>query len=126
MPAPDFKVLPQAIARATERSGVTDAALIEEQLHLTAGKTPEGETMYRPYWVAAELLDQRRQQIMAAEGATFRDVQLTIDALRRSQWGIDGQFKLTVPAGSSKAEVLGKTTQQRTRNGRSRLIPYGR
>ncbi len=125
MPAPDYTSLPQSIARAQERSGVADTSLIEEVLRNTAGKRPEDDTpVYRPYWAAAELLDQRRRDITAAEGAQFRNVKFNIDALRRMQWTIDHQMQLIVPFGTRRNDTRTGLAARKTVSGAVRVVQH--
>lgn len=110
MPAFDYKNLQACVTRAQERSGVSDPDLISELLEDTAGRDLSGNTVYRPYWVAAVLLDQKRRDVKTAEGATFRDVESNITAMKRHQWSIDEMLgtivaKVMTRYGSSTYEV---------------------
>lgn len=125
MPAPDYTSLSQSVARVQERSGVADTSLIEEILANTAGRRAEDPTpVYRPYWAAAELLDQRRRDVTAAEGAQFRNVQFNIDALKRMQWTIDNRLQLIVPLGTGRTDTRVTSAGRRTVNGTVRVVHH--
>lgn len=98
MAVPDYTLLETARARALERSGTTDTAPCDELLELTSGLTPGGVTVYRPYYVAARLLRQRRQNLRAGEGATFRRMTAEASDLERLQRQVDEALETTVPA----------------------------
>lgn len=93
----DYKDLEACVARAIERSGVDNPALVRDFLTDTAGLDFEKTPIYRPYWVAGILLDQRRNAIRSAEGASFREVENNIRALKEYQWTIDETLGTIVP-----------------------------
>jgi hypothetical protein len=97
-----FLTLQPALDRARERSqaATTDDAYLTELLELSAGKA-EAVTHYRPYYVAAKFLEQNlaRQQISAADGATFTLLKKPIESLLDLQSAYDRAQGLLVPAG---------------------------
>jgi len=108
MSAPDYTDIDWSAARAQERSGVAETVLIKEQLYETSGKNADDKVIFRPYWVAADLLDQRRQQVTSGDGASFRDVEKNIDALRGHQWFLDESLGTQVPFALTRAGFRAK------------------
>ena len=98
MPVPDYTSLDTARTRALERSGSTDAILCDELLEITSGTTPAGITVYRPYYVAARLLRQRRQNLRAGDGAEFRRMTAEASDLENLQRQVDETQETTVPS----------------------------
>ncbi|WP_088893198.1 hypothetical protein [Leptolyngbya ohadii] len=70
-------------------------------LTISAGTDPANVTQYRPFLVAAKLLEQLRSQqsIKSAEGAVFSGLATPIASLLAQQAAIDEALSLTVPAG---------------------------
>jgi hypothetical protein len=99
-----FLTLQPALDRARERSQAasSDDAYLTELLELSAGEAADGTTVhYRPYYVAAKFLEQNlaRQQISAADGATFTLLKKPIESLLDLQSAYDRAQGLSVPAG---------------------------
>lgn len=63
----------QAEARALVVSLAGDRADLDRLLELSAGKTDDGATVFRAYWVAA-LLETSKRQIIKAEGVEWDSV----------------------------------------------------
>lgn len=98
-----FLTLGPALDRARERSQAasSDDAYLTELLELSASKAADAATHYRPYYVAAKFLEQNlaRQQISAADGATFTLLKKPIESLLDLQSAYDRAQGLSVPAG---------------------------
>ena len=118
----DYSSLPQCVARASERSGVTDEDAITDVLVVTAGKLGS-KVVYRVYWAAAMLLDQRLRQIKSAEGVTFRDVEAQVKSLKELQWITDAQLGIIGPKGTNRSDR--GVSSQSTVNSRSRIVFRG-
>ena len=95
--------LPDALARAKERSGATevDDEYLNELLQLSAGTAPDEATHYRPFYVAARWLEQNRgqQALESADGAKFTGYAKPIASLMNLQAAYDKSHALTVPDG---------------------------
>lgn len=85
-------------AFVTEQTGITPTD-IKVRLGLSAGTDPAGVTVYRPWFVAARILANRKIQLLGARGADFVDPLLIAEELMRTQAGIDLRLGLTVPPG---------------------------
>lgn len=70
-------------------------------LTLSAGVMPTGETEYRPFYVAARLLEQLRsgQTLLSADGVVFTGLIKPIASLFAQQGAIDQALSLIVPPG---------------------------
>ncbi|MDX2215514.1 MAG: hypothetical protein SFY66_19780 [Oculatellaceae cyanobacterium bins.114] len=70
-------------------------------LTLSAGKDAADVTQYRPFYVAAKLLEQLRsqQQISKADGAEFTGLAKPIESLLGTQIAFDKALGLTIPEG---------------------------
>lgn len=73
----------------------------ETLLAASAGVTASGVAIYRPYLVAARLLDRRLHDdvLLSASGATFRAYADTVRGWLTLQASLDAAFGLTVPDG---------------------------
>ena len=94
---PNYTVVGTALTRALERSGsdaATDTVVTTELLQLSSVKTsststPVSATLYRPFLVAALLLEQRQLTLVSGDGAVFRRTLGEADKLRQLQAGMD-------------------------------------
>lgn len=120
----DYKVLPDSILLVQNRAKVDLPDIVETMLVDTQGKTIElpQVTVYRPYWVASVLLDQKLQQLVKAEGAEFRDLEYNVRALRQYQWSIDSSMGLSVPENTSEAYFANMPTRRRTKSVQLKLV----
>lgn len=88
-------------------SFVTDQTTLEPDdldtlLEASAGKNADGETVYRPYLVAALLLGRLSHDdllLKAENGVTFGDPEATKAGWRATQAALDARYGLTVPLG---------------------------
>ena len=99
-----YLVQPDALARAKERSGATDAddEYLNELLTLSAGVDADQVTHYRPFYCAAKWIEQNRpaQTLSEAAGGTkFTGLQKPIDSLLALQRAYDQAQDLDVPDG---------------------------
>lgn len=91
-----------AVERAKERAGITNESkddTILEMLQDSKGMTEEFPTVYRPYYVAAKMLEQdlNKQQISEAGDVKFTGLVTTINSLMGLQASIDQALGLIVP-----------------------------
>lgn len=101
---PVFLDLALAMDRVKERSSLSSPvqdSYIEEILTLSAGSTPDQPLVYRPYYVAALILEQdvSRQQLTKAGDVEFTQFITVIQSLRSLQYAFDLANKLTLPPG---------------------------
>ena len=112
----DYTNLPASKARILARTQLTGAAVeteIDYKLEDSAG-TVNDVTYYRPFYVAAVMLMQSRndQTIVAADGAKFFgdkqqfNLQPTIESMLREQLALDTRLCLTVPDGYGVGSLL--------------------
>lgn len=95
----DFTNLTQCRALALELTGLeAEPSDLEALLQATAG-TKGSSTYYRPYYVAARVLDRRLNALESAEGAVFRKLAASVRALDRQQKALDEALGLTLPEG---------------------------
>jgi hypothetical protein len=92
--------LDRAIERTQGQATLADEEWLTEMLTLSAG-TVESTTHYRPYYVAAKLLEQKlaAQTLSEADGAVFTGLATPIASLLNLQASYDSAMALTVPAG---------------------------
>lgn len=87
-------------------------AIIQQKLRDSAGKLKggrdidgtqyaSGTTIYRPYWVAAKLLQQNRpdQVLTGADGASFSNLVTMIQSMMDEQLRLDQSLGLEIPSG---------------------------
>ena len=106
-----YSDLQGSINLVKSRSKVLDTDLIETMLEDTAGYTQSlvydplfvPVKIYRPYYIASVLLDQKLTQVIKAEGAEFRDLGNNVIALRNYQWALDSNLFLKVPDNTSES-----------------------
>lgn len=91
-------------ALVTEKTSLSPSDL-DTLLDVSAG-TLNGQTVYRPYFVSAKLLANRRVQIAQAEGAVFVDPLKVARELLETQRSIDLSLGLVVPSGSEAVPSL--------------------
>lgn len=112
----DYTNLPASKARTLARTQLTGAAVeteIDYKLEDSAG-TVNDVTYYRPFYVAAVMLMQSRddQTVTEADGAKFFgnkqqfNLQPTIESLLREQLALDTRLGLTVPDGYDVGSLL--------------------
>jgi len=105
-----------ALNRVRERSGISSAPddVVIEMLTLSAGKDSAGATHYRPFLVAANLLEQDKptQALDEAKGVKFTKQATTIASLRNQQGSIDLALGLIVPPGFEAAVPTAETTRK--------------
>ena len=98
----DFKNLEACAALVTERTGLNPSDLAG-LLVLSAGTTTDVDgnvtIHHRPYYVAAGLLNERRDQATNLPKGIVLDTQTSPKALMRRQAGLDAALGLTVPKG---------------------------
>lgn len=99
-----FLDLLQSMERAKERAGVTTPdqdSYFEELLRLSAGSTLDHPVVYRPYWVAANILEQdiNNQKLVKAGDVQFTQMVTVIKSLRALQLAFDNANGLTIPEG---------------------------
>lgn len=93
-----------AVERVKERSNISTPlqdAYIEELLNLSAGRTGEHSQVFRPYYVAAFILEQdvSRQQLTKAGDVQFTQFVTVIQSLRSLQSSFDVAYSLILPPG---------------------------
>ena len=121
-----YLVQPDALARAKERSGATDADddYLNELLTLSAGVDADQATHYRPFYCAAKWIEQNRteQTLSEASGTKFTGLQKPIDSLLALQRAYDQAQGLTVPDGfeaipsdCDRCDQIGPTSLNRYR-----------
>lgn len=88
-------------ARALVVSLSFERADIDTLLTASAGTDPASVTQYRPYLVAAILLQTARNtsNVLEAKGARFSSHRETITELMRLQQRADTKLELTIPDG---------------------------
>ena len=121
-----YLVQPDALARAKERSGATDADddYLNELLTLSAGVDADQATHYRPFYCAAKWIEQNRteQTLSEASGTKFTGLQKPIDSLLALQRAYDQAQGLTIPDGfeairsdCDRCDQIGPTSLNRYR-----------
>lgn len=92
-----------SLIRAKERSdnGTTaeNDAYIGDLLDASSAPDPNGVMHFRPYLVAALVLDTTTMRVEGAPEAEFRSVDKNIAALRAMQAAEDDRLNLTIPEG---------------------------
>ena len=83
----------------TEKTGLNPSDL-NIRLELTSGIDLDGVRHYRPYYVAAQLLRERPDVLVALPGGVEKDVQTAAKELMNTQAGLDGLLTLSVPPGA--------------------------
>jgi len=102
-----YSSLPTALAEVKTNPATAGLITTEYDAYLTnllnvsAGMLPTGETEYRPFYVAARLLEQLRsgQTLSSADGVSFTGLVTPIASLFAHQGAIDRALQLTIPAG---------------------------
>lgn len=100
-----YSDLSAALARAKQASTLNPALINDsyavELLQLSAGKTLLDVVEYRPFIVAAALLEQdpKTQRLIETKGTKFDNLQRTIDSLYKQQYRIDQALELVIPPG---------------------------
>lgn len=99
-----FLDLALSLERVKERSGISTPlqdGYIEELLNLSAGSTGEHSQVFRPYYVAAFILEQdvSRQQLAKAGDVQFTQFVTVINSLRSLQASFDVAYSLILPPG---------------------------
>lgn len=112
----DYKIKTDCIAIVKDRARVQDSSILQTMLDDTSGKNSLAIVVFRPYWVASVLLDQKLQQLEKAEGAEFRDLMYNVKALREYQWSVDSSMNLTVPENTSEAYFAYSRARRKTQS----------
>ena len=91
-----------AVERAKERAGIKDESqddTILEMLQDSKGMTEDHPMVYRPYYVAAKILEQdiSKQQLAEAGDVKFTGLVTTINSLMGLQASIDQALGLIIP-----------------------------
>jgi hypothetical protein len=89
------------------REAIIQQKLIDSAGTLTGGRAiggvnvPSGATIYRPYYVAARLLQQNRtdQALESADGAKFTGMTIPIESFMTEQRALDASLNLEIPPG---------------------------
>lgn len=99
-----FLNLPLALDRVKDRAAILSPeqdSYIEELLSVSAATTGESVVVYRPYYVAAYILEQdiSKQQISSAGDVDFTQLVTVIASLRSLQLSFDLANSLIIPPG---------------------------
>jgi hypothetical protein len=105
--------LPKALTkvkRLIQAENNSRDADIEDLLELSAGKDSSGVTHYRPWFVAARMVQQDPdiQSISEADKVVFTGWLPTIRSWLEDQMGYDASLALTIPPGYSAAVALAR------------------
>lgn len=97
-----YTELTEMVTLVNQLTGVTGIdALVRRKLGDSAATDPNGTLTYRPYFVAAKVLQQDRttQALDSAEGVKFTRMEPVIASLMAEQQSLDSSLQLEVPAG---------------------------
>ena len=106
----------------TEKTGLNPSDL-KTRLELTSGVDPDGAQHYRPYYMAAKLLRERRDVLVTLPGGVKVDTQTAANEYMATQGSLDGLLSLTVPPNAVATVV---TTTKPTTTPMSGSIPVKR
>ena len=111
----DYTDLTASTALVTEKTGGLAPADLGTLLAVSAG-LKDGTTFYRPYFVAAALLDTalHTRKLLKGEGAEFDKPSLTVLGLLDLQAAIDKAEGLVVPPGMEATYKHVRRTSVRT------------